>query len=138
MYVPADADEVEQVKVFTYLGQEIRMPRDHSNEVSRRIRSGWNVFRQHKNFFTSRTVDMRWKRRLFNMCVLPAMLYGAETWALTEAAQEKLAVAQRKMERRMVGRLHFSDKSSSFAPQMFDINTGLLIAVIRSLRSGCG
>uniref|UniRef100_A0A1I7YIQ5 Endonuclease-reverse transcriptase n=1 Tax=Steinernema glaseri TaxID=37863 RepID=A0A1I7YIQ5_9BILA len=98
-----NGNEVEQVKSFNYLGQEIRLPRDHSNEVSRRIRCGWNVFKQYKSVLTNRTVNKRWKRRLFNMCILPAMLYGAETWALTEAAQKKLAAAQRRMERRMTG-----------------------------------
>ena len=33
-----------------------------------------------------------------DMVILPAMTYGAETWALTKH-QEKLAVAQRSMER---------------------------------------
>uniref|UniRef100_A0A1I7YUQ7 Endonuclease-reverse transcriptase n=1 Tax=Steinernema glaseri TaxID=37863 RepID=A0A1I7YUQ7_9BILA len=37
------------------------------------------------------------------MCVLPAMLYGCETWALTKSAKKKLAAAQRKMERQMAG-----------------------------------
>ena len=31
--------------------------------------------------------------------ILPAMTYGAETWALTEHQEKKLAVAQRSMER---------------------------------------
>ena len=31
--------------------------------------------------------------------ILPAMTYGAETWALTKHQEKKLAVAQRSMER---------------------------------------
>ena len=46
---------------------------------------------------------MKHKRRLFDMCVLPAMLYGCETWAATKKQLEILAVAQRRMERRMAG-----------------------------------
>ena len=37
-----------------------------------------------------------------NSSVLPAMTYGAETWTLTKLAQNKLAAAQTKMERRML------------------------------------
>uniref|UniRef100_A0A1I7ZX68 Uncharacterized protein n=1 Tax=Steinernema glaseri TaxID=37863 RepID=A0A1I7ZX68_9BILA len=40
---------------------------------------------------------------IFHACVhfLPAlMLYGAEAWALTKAAQKKLGATQRRMERR--------------------------------------
>ncbi|EYC06263.1 hypothetical protein Y032_0077g1111 [Ancylostoma ceylanicum] len=52
---------------------------------------------------SSRTVEMKWKRILFHMCVLPSMIYGAETWVLTKSARYKLATAQRRMERCMVG-----------------------------------
>uniref|UniRef100_A0A914WS31 Endonuclease-reverse transcriptase n=1 Tax=Plectus sambesii TaxID=2011161 RepID=A0A914WS31_9BILA len=45
---------------------------------------------------------MRLKRRLFHQCVLLAMLYGCETWALTKATEDRLAKAQRQMERRIL------------------------------------
>ena len=35
-------------------------------------------------------------------CVLPGMTYGAETWALTSHAKNRLAAAQTKMERNML------------------------------------
>jgi len=41
------------------------------------------------------------KRKLFNQCILPAMTYGYEAWAATQADLQQLAVAQRKMERRV-------------------------------------
>ncbi|EYB93296.1 hypothetical protein Y032_0184g996 [Ancylostoma ceylanicum] len=43
---------------------------------------------------------------------ITAMLYGAETWVLTKAAEHKLAAAQRRMERRMVG-IRLSDKKTN-------------------------
>ena len=42
------------------------------------------------------------KRQVYNSCVLPAMIYGAETWTLTKQAQNKLAATQTKMERSML------------------------------------
>ena len=42
------------------------------------------------------------KRQIYNSCVLPSMTYGAETWALTTQAKNKLAAAQTKMERSML------------------------------------
>ncbi|EYC28837.1 hypothetical protein Y032_0007g3453 [Ancylostoma ceylanicum] len=94
---------LERVESFVYLGQKISLDRDHTLEIERRIRAGWSCLRRYKEFFLSRTVEMKWKRELFNMCILPAMLYGAETWVLTKAAERKLASAQRAMERRMIG-----------------------------------
>ena len=35
--------------------------------------------------------------------VLPVMVYGSETWALKKSHMEQLSVAQRKMERIMIG-----------------------------------
>ncbi|KAK0418858.1 hypothetical protein QR680_013810 [Steinernema hermaphroditum] len=55
---------------------------------------------------------MKWKRRLFNQCILPALLYASETWALTKTAKKKLATAQRRMERRMIG-VRLLDKKSN-------------------------
>ena len=48
-------------------------------------------------------IPMRHKRKLFNMTILPAFVYGCETWSLRQSERKKLAVAQRKMERRMAG-----------------------------------
>ena len=48
---------------------------------------------------------MRHKRKLFDMVVLPAMLYGCETWTPTEKDLKMLAVAQRRIERRMAGEI---------------------------------
>ena len=42
------------------------------------------------------------KRQVYNSYVLPVMTYGAETWALTTQAKNKLAAAQTKMERCML------------------------------------
>ena len=43
------------------------------------------------------------KKKVYNTCVLPAMTYGAEVWTLTGKMANSLAVAQRKMERRIIG-----------------------------------
>lgn len=42
------------------------------------------------------------KRKVFEMCVLPVMTYGAETLTITKASANKLRVAQRGMERAML------------------------------------
>ena len=46
---------------------------------------------------------MKLKRHLFNSCIVPAILYGSETWALTKAAEKRLATAERRMERYAIG-----------------------------------
>ena len=43
------------------------------------------------------------KRKVYNGCILPAMTYGCETWKLTKSSENKLRIAQRAMERAMLG-----------------------------------
>ena len=51
----------------------------------------------------SRKARMKIKRKIHNEYVLPVMVHGSETWALKKAHVELLSVAQRKMERIMLG-----------------------------------
>ena len=52
------------------------------------------------------------KRRFFHICVMPALLYGCETWALTKAHEERLRKTERRMERQMLG-LRLNNKVSN-------------------------
>ena len=51
----------------------------------------------------SRKASMEIKRKIHDECILPVMTYGCETRALNNAMMDTLAVAQRKMERIMLG-----------------------------------
>ena len=46
---------------------------------------------------------MKIKRKVHNEYLLPVMMYGRETWALKKAHMGLLSVAQRKLERIMLG-----------------------------------
>ena len=78
------------------------MRHDEGSEICRRIRAGWNKFTELADVWTS-SLDQKIKAQYFNSTVLPAMKYGCETWSLTKAEYNKLAVAERAMERRMLG-----------------------------------
>ena len=43
------------------------------------------------------------KRKVFDQCILPAITYASETWTLTAKMENKLAAAQRNIERSMLG-----------------------------------
>ena len=60
------------------------------------------VFQQYQSFLTRKNVARQLKKRLFDMCILPAMLYGSETWTTIKDTRYELAVAQRRMERMMI------------------------------------
>ncbi|KAK2192317.1 hypothetical protein NP493_34g04016 [Ridgeia piscesae] len=86
--------QVENVESYIYLGQ-IYSTRDKNKdkEIQRRITAGWTAFAEHRDIFKG-NIGTYLKRQVYNSCVLPAMTYGAETWALTTQAKKKLAAAQ--------------------------------------------
>ena len=65
---------------YIYLGQLVAMERSGEREVKRRIQAGWGNFFKYKQFSANKMLAMTLKRKLFDECVLPNMLYGAETW----------------------------------------------------------
>ena len=52
-------------------------------------------FAKHRDIFKG-NIGTCLKRQFYNSCALPAMTYGAETWALTSQAKNKLAAAQKQ------------------------------------------
>jgi hypothetical protein len=51
----------------------------------------------------SSSIPQSLKTKVFNECVLPVMTYGAKTWTLTARLVHKFKVAQRAMDRAMLG-----------------------------------
>ena len=50
-----------------------------------------------------RKISENMKGRLYKRVVRPALMYGAETWAVTKAQERKLEVAEMRMLRWMCG-----------------------------------
>ncbi|CAB3240548.1 unnamed protein product [Arctia plantaginis] len=94
---------LEVVQNYVYLGQTLQLGRNNfEDEVNRRIRLGWAAFGKLRRVFSS-SIPQCLKTKVFNECVLPVMTYGAETWTLTVRLVHKFKVAQRAMERAMLG-----------------------------------
>ncbi|CAH2235547.1 jg23974 [Pararge aegeria aegeria] len=93
----------ETVNEYTYLGQIVQLDRNRfEKEIDRRIQLGWGAFGKLRRVFPS-PIPQCLKTKVFDQCVLPVMTYGAETWTLTARLIHKLQVAQRAMERAMLG-----------------------------------
>lgn len=101
--IRVDGVLLEVVQDYIYLGQTIELGRHNfEREADRRIRLGWAAFGKLRRVFTS-TIPQCLKTKVFEQCVLPVLTYGAETWTLTVGLVHKLKVAQRAMERAMLG-----------------------------------
>ncbi|KAF8360837.1 hypothetical protein PRIPAC_87760 [Pristionchus pacificus] len=92
-----------------YLGRYLSFPIDNVKEIKRRIQSGWNAWGKLSELLRHHLVSTEAKRRAFDACITPCVLYGCEAWTLRETDRELLAITQRKMERRML-KLRWQDR----------------------------
>lgn len=89
------ADEIEQTQKYRYLGHEIQIYWDiQTSEVTGRIGLGWPAFGKLRN--TLKGMFTYLKRKVSNQC-------EAETLTLMKKSINKLQLAQRAMERLMLG-----------------------------------
>ena len=65
-----------------------------SKDTGKRITSGWRRCGEYGHFLKDRKIPICRKRTIMDTVILPAVSYGAETWALTKHQGKKLAVAQ--------------------------------------------
>ncbi|TKR61687.1 hypothetical protein L596_028767 [Steinernema carpocapsae] len=105
----------EQVDKLIHFGQEFRLPRNHEFELKRRIAEGWRMFGIFEKTLTSLTVLAKEKKKLFKKKVLPLLVHGSETWALTETAKKKLTNTQEQMVKKMLGRFPSQEEFDDMA-----------------------
>ncbi|KAH7706674.1 hypothetical protein AAVH_26088 [Aphelenchoides avenae] len=99
-----EGEEIRRTSKYVYLGQQLT--EDHSanmdGEIGRRRKAAWLSFNNIQEVL-KRMSDSKLRANLFNSTVLPALLYGCETWTLTKRQEDKLSTTERAMERRVLG-----------------------------------
>ena len=100
--IKIENDEIEKVDQYKYLGQTVKLDEHTREEVNIRIKAGWSCFGRYKDILCDQKLPMSLRRRMFNECVVATMSHGAETWTTTKQLEQKLRIAQRAMERRML------------------------------------
>ena len=95
---------LEAVESFSYLGSEVGKNAKVGGDVGTRLEKASRVFQKwRKEVFRSRSVSKRTKLHVFRVMVMPVLLYGAETWAVTQQELRKLHAFQMKCLREIVG-----------------------------------
>uniref|UniRef100_A0A8D8RKC5 Craniofacial development protein 2 n=1 Tax=Cacopsylla melanoneura TaxID=428564 RepID=A0A8D8RKC5_9HEMI len=93
---------IERVTQCQYLGTCINEAWDNSQEVKCRIAKARNVFNSMDSVFKSHNLTLDTKTRLLKCYVFSVLLYGVETWTLTEAITNKLRAFELWLYRRML------------------------------------
>ena len=93
----------ESEDIHIYLGSTLAEDGELAAEVTHRVQSGWKNWKRVSGVLCDRRMNMKIKGKVYRTVVRPAMVYGAETWALKKAQEKKLEVAEMRMLRRMCG-----------------------------------
>ena len=128
-------EEIRRVSSYVYLGQE--QNQDHAarmeGEITRRIKAAWYSYSQVQEVL-KKLKDVKKRAELFNTTVIPAMLYGCETWTLREEDKKRLQTTERAMERRILGYTLRHKKRNEYIRQQTKFQDAVEEATKRKLR----
>ena len=80
-----DAETVETVLDFTFLGSKITADGDCSHEIKRRLLLGRKVMTNLDSIFKSRDITLPKKVRLVKAMGFPMVMYGCESWTVKKS-----------------------------------------------------
>ena len=89
---------------FYYLGDMISCYSGASEAVSARIGSAWKKFRELSDVLVGKKgLSLKQRRKIYQCCVRPVMLYSCETSELTVADETRLSNVECRMIRKICG-----------------------------------
>lgn len=95
------SEEIEEVDSFCYLGSKITGDGGADKDVQNRIRKARTAFEMLRNVWYSTQISKNLKLRIFKSNVLSVLLYGCETWKITENITSSIQVFVNKCLRRI-------------------------------------
>ena len=94
---------VERVKQLEYLGIQLSESGTLDAELSARLRKAAHKCLALQPTFSLRSLGLRAKLRIFEGAVMPTLLYGAHSWALTAQQEQRLHTFHMRCLRRLLG-----------------------------------
>ncbi|KAJ4444095.1 hypothetical protein ANN_05884 [Periplaneta americana] len=87
----------EEVEKFKYLGATVTNINDTREEIKHRINMGNACYYSVEKLLSSSLLSKNLKVRIYKTVILPAVLYGCETWTLTLREEQRLRVFENKV-----------------------------------------
>ena len=98
-----DGKHIEQVNEFTYLGHRISNQKNQLTTIKHRIALGWAAFNNKKHILKSPRIPIKVKTKVFNVYILPVLLYGMDCVTWTKLLLNHMEVFQNHAMRFMTG-----------------------------------
>ena len=80
-----DAETVDTVADFIFLGSKITTDGNYSHEIKRRLLLGRKVIANLDSILKSRDITLSTKVCLVKAMVFPVVMYGCESWTIKKA-----------------------------------------------------
>ncbi|KAJ4426675.1 hypothetical protein ANN_26473 [Periplaneta americana] len=93
----------EEVEKFKYLGATVTNINDTREEIKHRINMRNACYYSVEKLLSSSLLSKNLKVRIYKTVILPAVLYGCETWTLTLREEQRLRVFENKVLRKRFG-----------------------------------
>ena len=104
-----DGTEIKQVQNFKYLGQTISDDGKCDVEITKRIEIARGAFNNLKGALLSSNISLNTKKRIIKCYVWSTLLYGCETWTVTQSHINKLQAFEMWVYRKLK-RISWMDK----------------------------
>ena len=100
--VSLNAEVLEEVNAFKYLGAEMNNNGRSEKEVRHRIATATSALSKLNRIWRDRNTSLETKMHLLRTIVISTLLYGAETWTLTSAMERNIAAFEMRAYRRLL------------------------------------
>ena len=90
--VRVNGEEIQEVDKFNYLEVMISTDGGMGDKVPHRVPEGRKVWRTMANLWKENMTSREVKRELYEKVVIPTVVYGSETWALSAQKSRKIEV----------------------------------------------
>ena len=110
--IEVDGQMIEEVSAFCYLGDMLERSGGVERAVRTRVAAAWNKWREISSLLVNRHLPLVKRARVYETCIRPVLLYGAETWALTARLEQIIRSCDRRMLRYMA-KIRLSDRIAS-------------------------
>ena len=101
--ITVDEENIEMVEEFTYLGATVARENGVQRDVVKRIGKARSVFVRLNKTWRTRNIREDTKIKIFKSMVKPVLLYGSESWTITEETRKKLQVFINRCLRSILG-----------------------------------